>query len=722
MTHKLDHSDPSSVTTVTVVMAAHLSRARIATAIKSLRAQTLAPERFDVLVVVNGPDDGTAEYLETMRTTWRPLQLRVATTPDANASAAYNLGIDLARGDYITFVDDDDWVSPQYLERLLDAADPRKLVLAPFGDVTDTGSRPNFDNYLNRAIFRFAGLSTALGNLPQAASANCGKLVHREIVGSTRFDPRLRSGMDIAFWCRVITAARLPLCPLPALSGAVYYRHTRAESISRAMSDRFALDRLEVIAALEGIKLEAPMYENPLTQLQRAQAGHLGNFLAQAPEKRQWLLAEIKKRDFEHFPYDAMNDRTAKTLVIAYAFPPFNDTSAMVVARRINRSGLPVDVISQDMSNIRGRDDVAQRLVEEHVGRAITIAGPATFANWDGIERFVVHGYRHVEQRLAAGKYTRLYSRSMLPASHILAAIIKVRHPDITWVAEFSDPMRHDSSGAERMTEIPESDVCEEVQGALTRSFPTLTPTRNMWAWVEEIALGLADEILLTNENQKTVMARDTPDELRDRFLRRATVERHPTLPPEYYALSESRYELPSDRVNLGYFGVFYPARGVGDVTSALQALPVDVRDSLLLHIFSDKPDEVAAAVAELGLADWVRVNPYEPYLNFLNLATRLDWLIVTDARAGHSHGINPYLPSKYSDYVGAGTKIWAIVDPGSVLDTLDHDAKTALDDNRAAVRLLREIAAGAPPSAGHFEPARDEPSLTSAAIEELHR
>ena len=88
-----------------------------------------------------------------------------------------------------------------------------------------------------------------------------------------------------------------------------------------------------------------------------------------------------------------------------------------------------------------------------------------------------------------------------------------------------------------------------------------------------------------------------------------------------------------------------------------------------MLHIFTNKPDETLEEVTTLGLADCVSVQPYVPYFEFLELSKRFDWLVATDARVAEIHGINPYLPSKYSDCLGSGSKIWAITEAGRCPD-----------------------------------------------------
>jgi hypothetical protein len=65
---------------------------------------------------------------------------------------------------------------------------------------------------------------------------------------------------------------------------------------------------------------------------------------------------------------------------------------------------------------------------------------------------------------------------------------------------------------------------------------------------------------------------------------------------------------------------------------------------------------------------------------------------VVADARAKAIHGVNPYLPSKYAEYRDSGSRVWAIVEPGSMLSTLPVDAATELGDTDAAATFLRSL------------------------------
>ena len=63
-----------------------------------------------------------------------------------------------------------------------------------------------------------------------------------------------------------------------------------------------------------------------------------------------------------------------------------------------------------------------------------------------------------------------------------------------------------------------------------------------------------------------------------------------------------------------------------------------------------------------------VVVNKILHYFDFLAVSRKFDALVVNDAQTKTFKWINPYLPSKLSDYKGSGSPIWALFEEGSEL------------------------------------------------------
>lgn len=172
-------------------------------------------------------------------------------------------------------------------------------------------------------------------------------------------------------------------------------------------------------------------------------------------------------------------------------------------------------------------------------------------------------------------------------------------------------------------------------------------------------------------------------------LTKKSLIERHPTLKEEFYDLIESEYVPDDNYVNLAYFGRDYGIRNLNDVFQALSVLNNDYRNKCRIHIFTYNVDEFKKSIEDDSILENLEINPYVSFLEYLNLTTKFDCLIVNDA---HKEGINPYLPSKFSDYIGSGNNIWAIYEEGSTLSKLDLKYKSIRGNINSIIQTLEQI------------------------------
>jgi hypothetical protein len=686
---------------VSVVLATHAGANRIRRCLESVARQVLSRDRYEVIVVHNGPPDGTGVMVQGFRQDFPDVHVRLLETRTPGAGRARNLGMDAARFASIAFLDDDDTISPSYLSGLLSLAAPDCIVVAQVADVDERSGAREFDTYLNRAAARLAGRDTTATDAPSVLALNAAKLVPTAIARAVRFCEDLRSGEDVLFWMRVAAESTLGLRFVPPNANCVYYRQVRAGSVSRRLDDYdfCVTERLAVIRGLRPFVGQDPAVATCAAALISAQLGHIEQYVHRSPRRAERVRSQIAAE----CPDEPVSWRQARArdLVIAYAFPPAEDTSAIVLARRIRLQGRMVDVVSQDLRGYRPEDTSTLRIVQGLVDRHICIRGRATFGNWARISEFCQRGLGAVDRLIdRKGPYQTVYSRAMWPASHLLAALVKSRYPAIQWTAEFSDPMHVNSEGTPRVSLVHEDPVADELRSVLTRLGRDSWST-NLWELVANVAYELADTVVFTNQAQRTYMLRSASDPaLARRAEAKSVIAPHPTLPPEYYRMG-SPLEVPTpDRVNLAYFGVLYAVRGLAEVLEGVRLLDAPDRSRLRLHLYTNQPEVLQQDVERRGLGDCVVSHAFVPYLDFLALTTRMDCLIVNDAVSGDSHAINPYLPSKVSDYLGSGTDIWSLVESGSSLSAVPTRYRSGVGDTAGARDVLRRIVADHAPAA----------------------
>ena len=232
---------------VSVIVPTYRSQAYLWECLDALRAQTLPSETWEVILVLNGEENPYRAQIEEYISKYAAFNCRFIYTSEPGVSHARNLGLEAAIGDYICFIDDDDYVSPTYLEALLSAAEPDAdsdaNAHAPIMSLSNLlcfndGEKDIYPDHISGNFQRIKNQGL-VGTMQarQYLSGPVAKLVAREYALRERFNPRFSNGEDALY---IFALSRFYKQYRSTTEDAVYYRRVRGNSARFKLSSRLA--------------------------------------------------------------------------------------------------------------------------------------------------------------------------------------------------------------------------------------------------------------------------------------------------------------------------------------------------------------------------------------------------------------------------------------------------------------------------------------------------
>ncbi|CAL9552025.1 hypothetical protein SUDANB132_04456 [Streptomyces sp. enrichment culture] len=179
---------------VTVIIGAYEAMPYLAECLASVEAQTIDPERVEVVAVDDGSTDGTGRCLEEFADR-APMPVTVIRQRNSGGpSGPRNVGLARASGRYVFFLDADDRLGPEALERMVDMADRAgtDVVLGRIEGVNRGAPKSMWGRTLERT-------DVYSSNIKYTLSAQ--KLFRRALLErhGMRFDESLWTGEDALF-------------------------------------------------------------------------------------------------------------------------------------------------------------------------------------------------------------------------------------------------------------------------------------------------------------------------------------------------------------------------------------------------------------------------------------------------------------------------------------------------------------------------------------------
>lgn len=230
----VEHAD-YQLMKVSVIIPTYRQDKLLQESLRSLYAQSLDKHDYEVIVVLNGEQQPYEARILQFAQEHSDMQLRYLYAETPGVSHARNIGLDHAVGEYIAFVDDDDFVSPTYLEELLAAASPSCISLSYFYSFDDCDNA--YDNKPQQQPYSITteydkhapkGQQKAVG-VRRYFAGPVAKLFHRSVIGTRRFDESMANLEDVLF-CFLISDRYADV--VFTSRDAIYYRRMRNNSMA----------------------------------------------------------------------------------------------------------------------------------------------------------------------------------------------------------------------------------------------------------------------------------------------------------------------------------------------------------------------------------------------------------------------------------------------------------------------------------------------------------
>jgi glycosyltransferase involved in cell wall biosynthesis len=248
---------PRAPASISVIVPSHDGGTFIAEALDSILAQSLPVQQ--ILIIDDGSSDNTAEVVGR----YKDRRIQYIRTPPAGLVAACNVGLDAARGEFVTFLYPDDRWSPAFVERMYDylAADAGiACAFSNFVHLDEATGKMVGDQFrcypeIKRPVL-LKDAPHAHGRIPQekafGALVACSDIpaylqvmmFRRSAIEPLRFEPGLGRGAAITF---VLRAFMQGLVVFTDEVLAIVRRHDRKATLDRG---NLAVQQLEGLQAL----------------------------------------------------------------------------------------------------------------------------------------------------------------------------------------------------------------------------------------------------------------------------------------------------------------------------------------------------------------------------------------------------------------------------------------------------------------------------------------
>ncbi|SMC83692.1 glycosyltransferase family 2 protein [Papillibacter cinnamivorans] len=223
----------------------------------SILAQTYGC--LEIILVNDGSSDGSGALCEDYAR--KDARIRVIHQKNGGVSSARNTGLSAASGEYIAWVDPDDWCSPDFIQYLLENLMSEKADLATCGYRSIRGVSFKRIAASRRMVLTEDQILHRYWNTNEIGDTLWNKLYKRSLFDRISFPPLVRFE-DSAVMFRILAASEKTV----VLPDVKYFYRLRSGGLSQQKSTAAAADSLDVVLQVfDAAVAEYPWLKNAVS-------------------------------------------------------------------------------------------------------------------------------------------------------------------------------------------------------------------------------------------------------------------------------------------------------------------------------------------------------------------------------------------------------------------------------------------------------------------------
>ena len=181
--------------TISIIVPVYNSEKHLCRCIDSILTQTYA--NFELLLINDGSKDNSGIICDEYAA--KDSRIKVVHKENGGVSSARNIGLENAAGEWITFVDSDDWLDKEFLESIfIDNIESVDLVIS-YAKYIDKIGKTSSNEYKSRYLNSNNTDTLFLEHDFAWQTSPWAKLYKKEICRSIRFIENMHIGEDLIF-------------------------------------------------------------------------------------------------------------------------------------------------------------------------------------------------------------------------------------------------------------------------------------------------------------------------------------------------------------------------------------------------------------------------------------------------------------------------------------------------------------------------------------------